>query len=42
MTSESTDIFMTPRWEQSGGAADEHDTALALKLRIHYLEENTL
>ena len=37
-----TDIFMTPRWEQSGGATDEHDTALALKLRIHYLEKSSV
>lgn len=35
-----TDIFMTPRWEQSGGATDEHNTALTLKLHIHYLDKN--
>lgn len=33
-----TDIFMTPRWEISGGARDEHDAARDLGLRIHYIE----
>ena len=32
-----TDMFMTPRWEQSRGARDEHDTAKKLGIRIHYL-----
>jgi len=31
-----TDIFMTPRWEHSQGAKDEHEAAKELKLNIHY------
>lgn len=34
-----TDIFMTPRWEKSKGASDEHKTAKQIGLRIHYLED---
>ena len=33
-----TDIFMTPRWEKSEGATDEHETAKKQKLIIHYVE----
>ncbi|MEK9181108.1 MAG: DUF4406 domain-containing protein, partial [Patescibacteria group bacterium] len=29
-----TDMFMAPRWEQSRGARDEHDTAKKLGIRI--------
>lgn len=36
-TGHVTDIFMTPRWEVSGGARDEHEAALELNLLIHYL-----
>lgn len=32
-----TDIFMTPRWEQSLGARDEHETATRLGITIHYV-----
>lgn len=32
-----TDIFMTPRWEKSKGATDEHKTAKKIGLTIHYL-----
>lgn len=31
-----TDIFMTPRWERSKGASDEHRTAKQIGLKIHY------
>lgn len=31
----ATDIFMTPRWEQSVGATDEHKTATKLGITIH-------
>lgn len=34
-----TDVFMTPRWEISRGATDEHTTARARGLRIHYVPE---
>ncbi|MBI4054151.1 MAG: hypothetical protein HY397_02360 [Candidatus Doudnabacteria bacterium] len=34
-----TDIFMTPRWEYSLGAQDEHKVARALGLRFHYVPE---
>ena len=30
-----TDIFMTPRWEKSKGATDEHETAKRIGLTIH-------
>lgn len=33
-----TDIFMTPRWEQSTGARDEYETAKRLNLTIHLVE----
>lgn len=32
-----TDIFMTPRWKESKGAIDEHETAKKLGLTIHYV-----
>lgn len=32
-----TDIFMTPRWEESKGAKDEYKTAKRLGLKIHLL-----
>lgn len=32
-----TDIFMTPRWQESRGATDEHKTAKENGLKIHYL-----
>lgn len=34
-----TDLFMTPRWEASIGAKDEHETAQSLEITIHYIEE---
>lgn len=34
-----TDIFMTPRWELSQGATDEHNTAKKQKLIIHYVKD---
>lgn len=34
-----TDIFMTPRWELSEGATDEHQTAQRLGLAIHFPTE---
>jgi len=33
-----TDIFMTPRWNKSFGATDEHETAKKLGIKIHYLD----
>lgn len=33
-----TDIFMTPRWNESKGAIDEHKTAKKLGLKIHYIK----
>lgn len=33
-----TDLFVTPGWERSKGATDEHETAKRLGLEIHYLE----
>ena len=33
-----TDIFMTPEWEKSTGASDEHTTAKQLGIRIHYIK----
>ncbi|OGH10799.1 MAG: hypothetical protein A3B38_03805 [Candidatus Levybacteria bacterium RIFCSPLOWO2_01_FULL_36_13] len=33
-----TDIFMTPRWEKSEGASDEHETAKRLGIKIHYVK----
>lgn len=32
-----TDIYMTPKWEKSLGAKDEHSIAKELGIRIHYL-----
>jgi len=32
-----TDIFMTPRWEESHGARDEYACARELGLRIHFV-----
>jgi len=37
-----TDIFMTPRWNKSKGATDEHKTAKESGLRIHYIEDTHL
>lgn len=34
-----TDIFMTPRFEKSKGATDEHRTAKKTSIRIHYVKE---
>ena len=31
-----TDIFMTPRWEQSTGASDEYQTAKRTGKNLHY------
>jgi len=33
-----TDIFMTPRWEQSIGARGEHEVAKKKGLTIHYIK----
>lgn len=33
-----TDIFMTPGWEESLGAQDEHKHAKNLKIKIHYIK----
>ena len=32
-----TDLFMTPRWDESEGATDEHTFAEQLGLNIHYI-----
>jgi hypothetical protein len=34
-----TDMFMTPRWEASRGASDEHAVAKEVGMQIHYLIE---
>lgn len=34
-----TDIFMTPRWDKSKGATDEHKTAVRIGLTVHYIED---
>lgn len=34
-----TDIFMTPRWEYSEGATEEHQIAKELKLNIYYVKD---
>ncbi len=34
-----TDIFMTPRWEESEGARDEMDIAKKQKIEIHFINE---
>lgn len=33
-----TDIFMTPGWEKSNGARDEHKIAPSLGITLHYIE----
>ena len=33
-----TDLYMTPGWEQSKGATDEHETARTLGINIVYLD----
>ena len=33
-----TDIYMTPEWEKSTGARDEHEAARKLKITIHYVD----
>ena len=35
-----TDVFMTPRWEESEGATDEHSIAEQEGLNIHYINPN--
>ncbi len=34
-----TDIYMTPRWDESKGAKDEHKTAKETGIEIHYVNE---
>ena len=34
-----TDIFMTPRWEKSHGAKDEHKVAQEIEIAITYIEK---
>lgn len=34
-----TDVFMTPRWEKSRGATDEHKIAKEVGMQIHYVTE---
>lgn len=34
-----TDIYMTPRWQESTGARDEHETASKLGIVVHYESE---
>jgi hypothetical protein len=34
-----TDIFMTPRWDESEGAKDEFDVANEQKIEVHYINE---
>ena len=36
-----TDIFMTPRWEISEGATDEHETAKKQNLTIWYVPQDS-
>ena len=33
-----TDVFMTPRWEKSSGARDEHAISLEEQIAIHYVD----
>lgn len=33
-----TSVFMTPRWEESRGARDEHEVALRMGITIYYTE----
>ncbi|MCL5435555.1 MAG: hypothetical protein M1275_00505 [Patescibacteria group bacterium] len=35
-----TDVFFTPRWEESAGSIDEFKTAKALNLRIHFVDKD--
>lgn len=35
-----TDVYMTPRWDESRGARDEHETAKQMGIRIHYVNED--
>ncbi len=37
-----TDMYMTPGWERSIGARDEHKTATKHKIRIHNVDESIL
>lgn len=37
-----TDVFFTPRWEESFGARDEYEIAKSLNLRVHFVEETNL
>lgn len=32
-----TDVFFTPRWDESAGALDEHEIAKITGLSVHYL-----
>ena len=41
-TGHITDIFMTPGWERSIGAYDEHEIAKEKGMIIHYLDESIL
>lgn len=34
-----TDILMTPRWEVSAGATDEHKTAMDRGIQVHYVSD---
>ncbi len=36
-----TDVFMTPRWDKSKGATDEHKTAKKVGITIHYMEAHS-
>lgn len=33
-----TDMFMTPRWQKSRGATDEHDVATRVGMTIYYID----
>jgi len=33
-----TDVFMTPRWQESRGATDEHKTSTKMKVQIHIID----
>lgn len=37
-----TDIYMTPEWERSDGARDEHKRARELGITVHYVVEEKL
>lgn len=32
-----TDMFMTPKWEKSKGATDEHKIAKFMKIKVYYI-----